>query len=287
MSGSGGYGGGQQSYMPMGGRQSFMPRAQSFGMGRPVGTGNPYGNAAGYQAPRSGGPNPGLPQTGGYGGIQDTMQPHYGLPPQPQGLQPGSMFGRTGGVSTYSLDGSGNTNPGPPQYNPDGAQPLPFASQGTLNQPRDMIGGWQPQQNGRFPINPGPPQMTGQPQRPAAPTPQGQTGAYSGAFNNFLNQNASNLRGQSQVDLLQHGQFNPQTGAWSGPKPPNSSVSASDQVIGDGFTGIRDNVYYQNGQGLLGMLHGWDKPGTPAYEDAMRRLRSSGFNVNLPGVASF
>lgn len=124
-----------------------------------------------------------------------------------------------------------------------------------------------------------------QAQTMSQPVSQTPSATYAGntSFQQFLGQHPE-LAGQGQVDMLRYGSFGP-NGMWSGPDIPAESLGAA--AGSSGPLQIRDNVLYRGNQQLMGMLHGWDQPGTPAYEDAMKRLRTTGFSVNLPGAGLF
>lgn len=262
----GGYGSsGGQNFNFGGGQQSFMPRF----------TGNTYqpqpmGYRPGFQGQSGGGYQPRYP--GGYSPMENNRGMWNG-----GGAQAGGppQFSNMMDARPWNAGQSGSTGNA---WTPPGLETGLGDFSGNQPSGIEMMPSYGKPQTGGGLLQP--------PQGTQPPAQQTDTNSDQ-AWNQWMQQNGSRFNGQSQVDLLSQGSFNPTTGAWSGPALPASSFSGSQGISGDGFTGIRDNVFFRNGQSLIGMLHGWNDPNSPGYGDAMKRLRSGGFMANMPGPASF
>lgn len=79
----------------------------------------------------------------------------------------------------------------------------------------------------------------------------------------------------SIVNLMDQNFLQPD-GSWTGP-------AWSGWMGGNGFNGIKDNVFNIGGNSQIGMLHGWNDPNSPGYADAMKRLRAQ-MNVGIPNA---
>lgn len=313
------YGGGQSSKGGSGASQGYMPQFSGGSFGGSGGNTFIPQQAQGYRPGFQGQPqgnmyNPGTIPQDGFGSSSLPAGNMY-QPPQLTGrspmqgqqawqggmqsgnsFNPGALEDGGGWPPGVGLPGGGNGEGGfaPPRpYN--AMPPGGFAGGGDgnfggmANGIQEMNRWNKPPQSMSPAIGTGGPNQTptAPPQQPATPTPQMPDANSDQAYQQWFQQHAGQFNGQSQIDLLSQGSFNPQTGAWSGPALPASSFSGSAGMTGDGFTGIRDNVFYRNGKDLIGMLHGWNDPNSAGYADAMKRLRSGGFMANMPGPASF
>lgn len=229
------------------------------------GGGSSGGPAYGYGAGSST-----MPRFGTYGGSRgNTFIPGYRPGFQGSGYRPQEYGGPMMGYGSPMMGDSGQQPYAPPE-----------STQSWMGPQNGGLMGGNP--------TPAPVDPTRGLATSASPTLAASNTNSDQAWQQWLQQNQQSLgQGSGQIDLLQYGRFDPATGAWSGPPLPGSSFSGSADVRGDGFTGIRDNVFYRNGNAMIGMLHGWNDPNSPGYADAMRNLRSQGFMVNRPGPASF
>lgn len=265
--------GGNGLQQSLGYGRSTMPGMNYGSMGgyRPMyGTAQPrmsYGMPAGVGLPRdttSGGPGSGLMYAGGSNNFDESTG-QYRNP----GIVPRE--------NTRGMMGSGGYYGG--FFGPSGWYAPRESTQGRMGYPgifgpyglpRDTTSGMVPNQVSQ--------QSQAQPMSPSQ-TPSA-TYANNASFSSFLAQHPE-LRGQAQVDMFKYGSFDPNTGQWSGPEIPAESLGGASNEAGNLY--IKNNVLFRGNQSLLGMLHGWNDPNSPGYEDAMKKLRSSGFMVNLPG----